>query len=589
MPVKKNKFDQLNVVSPCSVSWERMSGNQQQRHCGECNKTVFDFSQMTRSQIESVTFAQKGRLCARITRRDDGAMVMLEPLPTPALMPTLIPTGRRASPLAGAVVSAILGISVPATAQPAPPPATITVLQSGQDAKKADAKAPAKGETSSLRGVVRDPQGAVIPGATVVLTAENAHANATTSAEGTFEFPAIAVGMYMLNVQAAGFRTSVIADINVSPAEASQVDVTLNIGVIQGELVALPPSTLLRLHRESDLIAIVTVGKSRVVGTDEHESKQFLTSLKVSTLLKGNNTQSVIPFYHWVSRNALDEDEDQIKTGDTMLVFLDRRKSDDDKLMDGFELSSWSRAIRKLDNAALGVYRQRIEELTPILQRSPADNAELIEWLVRCIEEPATRWDGAQELSRLTPFPLPSDQTTQKEPPDEKFTAAIVAQSAQKPLELEEETDAEEKEEKSDSPLLSLLNDGQKTRVLNVLFSIQELQEDDLPLVQLVGNLDDKRLAPYLIAQLHRLAPEAPRLAETLVATIAEILDDEAIEKAADHYRENADYAENEEQEEQSNNAQTAKPPSVAAQVATAKRSALLTQFIKLAEQKLHR
>ena len=570
MPVKKNKFDQLNVVSPCSVSWERMSGNQQQRFCGECSKTVFDFSQMTRGQIEAITFARKGQLCARITRRDDGTMMMLEP-------PTMLST-RRASPLAGAVVSAILGISVPATAQPATLPAAIAILQSGQDAKKADAKTPANGETSSIRGVVRDPQGAVLPGATVMLTAENSQANTTTSAEGVFEFPAIAVGMYMLNVQAAGFRTSIIADINISPAEASQVDVTLNIGAMtMGGAMVMPPSTLLRLHRESDLIAIVTVGKSRFVKA-ENESKQFLTALNVSTLLKGDSAQRIIPLYHWVSEEASDEDKDQIKAGDTLLVFLDRRKSDDDKPMDGFELSDWSRAVKKLDNAALSVYRQRIEELTPILQRSQADNAELIEWLVRCIEEPATRWDGALELGRLTAFSPLSDQTKKKEPPDEKLIAAIVTQSAGKPLELEQ----------PQSPLLSLLNEGQRGRVLNALFSIQDLQQDDLELAELVRGLNDKRLVPYLVAQLHRLVPEAPQLAERLVTAIAEILDDEAIEKAADHYRENADYSQDEQQEEEGKNAQKTQSPSVAAQVATAKRSVMLTQFIALAEQKLH-
>lgn len=571
MPVKKNKFDQLNVVSPCSVSWQQMSGNQQQRFCGECNKTVFDFSQMTRGQIEAITFARKGQLCARITRRDDGTMVMLEPLPIQSAT-------RRASPLAGAVVSAILGISVPATAQPATLPAAIAMLQSGQDAKKTDAKTPTTEGTSSIRGVVRDSQGAVIPGATVMLTAENSRANTTTSAEGVYEFTAVAAGVYMLNVQAAGFRPSSIADINVSPAEASQVDVTLNIGAMtMGGAVVMPASTLLRLHRESDVIAIVTAGKSKLVKT-ETESKQFLTALNVSTLLKGDSAQRAIPFYHWVSDEGTDEDDNQINPGATLLVFLDRRKSDDDKPMNGFELSGWSRAVKKLDNAALSVYRQRIEELTPILQRSQAGNAELIEWLVRCIEEPATRWDGALELGRLTAFsPLP-DQT-KKEALDEKSIAAIVAQSAEEPLELEE----------PQSPLLSLLNEGQRARVLNALFSIQELQESDMELVELVRGLDDKRLLPYLVAQLHRLVPEAPELAETLVTAVAEILEDEAIEKAADHYRKNADYDQEEEEEEEDNNSQKAQTPSVATQVATAKRSAMLRQFIALAEQKLHR
>jgi len=578
MPVK-NKFDRLNVVSPCASSWGRMSGSADKRHCAECNKFVFDFSQMTRSQIEAVVTAKRGQLCARITRREDGSLVMLEPPPPPI--------NRGHSPLATAVVSAILGISVPATAQPAAPPAAHLVIQSGRDDKKAEAKKTVEGGAGSVRGVVRDPQEAVITGASVrLVAAETTPRVTTTSADGTYEFPAVAPGVYTLMVEAAGFRTTVMTDVKVSPSEPSQVDATLQIGAVtMGGAVVVQPSTLLRLHRESDLIAVVTVGRSKFVKA-ENESKQMLTGLEVVSFLKGGSRGRVLPFYNWVS----DEDRDPIKPGDTLLVFLDRRKSDDGKPLDGYETSDWLRSVKRPDDAALAVYRQRIEELTPILERTPLDEAELIEWLVRCVEEPATRWDGANELNRSVSLLRPPAERTEREikPNDQISNRAALL----KVEEVKEEGEVSEADDDTEENLTIPLTASQKARVAGALFSIETLGEDDLELVELVQKLEDKKLAPYLASQLRKMIPEAPNLAEDLVSILAEILDDEEVSKAADHYRESVEYDDGDDERAPNADSSGSSRPqlkSVAAQIATAKRSALLSQFVSLVEQKINR
>src|SRR5262249_45657808 len=153
-----------------------------------------------------------------------------------------------------------------------------------------------------------------ITGASVKLVAvETTPRATTTSAEGVYEFPAVTPGVYTLMVEAAGFRPTVLADLKISPSESSQADATLEVGAVTaGGVMVIPPSTLLRLHRQSDLIAIVTVGRSRFLKA-ENESKQMLTALDVVSILKGESRQRVLPFYNWVS----DEDRDPIKPGDT--------------------------------------------------------------------------------------------------------------------------------------------------------------------------------------------------------------------------------------------------------------------------------
>ena len=59
----------------------------------------------------------------------------------------------------------------------------------------------------SLQGTVTDPQGQVVPGATVTLTSKetNISKTATTGGSGVYSIPGLAPGSYTVSVQAAGF------------------------------------------------------------------------------------------------------------------------------------------------------------------------------------------------------------------------------------------------------------------------------------------------------------------------------------------------------------------------------------------------
>jgi hypothetical protein len=80
-----------------------------------------------------------------------------------------------------------------------------------------------------ITGIVKDPSGAVIPGATVSLTntATGARRSTTTDDQGAYSFPALPVGQYDLEARATGFlfqqRTGLVIDVN----SALQVDVNL--------------------------------------------------------------------------------------------------------------------------------------------------------------------------------------------------------------------------------------------------------------------------------------------------------------------------------------------------------------------------
>jgi len=581
MSARKSKLDQLKVITPCSANWEQMNGSDQKRFCSECSKHVFDFSQMTRQQIEAVTSIHQGNLCARITRREDGSMVMLNaPLP-------IYSSRRSNSPMLSAAVATMLSLSVPATAQP------ITIEQGRvvaqpQDKQKNNGEKPEASAVSSVSGTVVDPAGAVILNAVVKLIAPNSEPLITrSSAEGAFHFTGVAPGAYTLTTESPGFRLSILSDVRVTTSIETQVSVTLDVNsteTLSGVVVSMP-ATLLALHRESDLIAIVTVGKSKAIHTEE-ESKQLQTALHISSVLKGDTNQRVVPFYHWVSEANADE----LKVGDRLLVFLDGRRSEDDKPIEGFEANDWSRSIRKLDDAELGIYRQRIEELNSIMAAEQPNQHELVEWLVRCIEEPVTRWDGAFELEQQVNM-LESlneeAEDNEKGTPSHQSVAAEISQEAEA-AKAKENEDSRTEDPASDN-LYSLMTKEQKARVSNVLFGIETLSGGDLQLVNLVKAWDGQRLASYLAAQLQKIASEAPPLAEEMASILAELIDDAAVQEAADAYLEGIEYDSSEYEPEENTKNQTLKPKTVAAQIAISKRSVKLTAFLAVANQKLNR
>lgn len=86
--------------------------------------------------------------------------------------------------------------------------------------------------SSTVRGVVKDQNGAIVPGATVTLTSKvrGDSRNAKTTGEGAYVFTAIDAGEYSLKVESAGFRTYELASLTVAPTETRSLDVTLTPG-----------------------------------------------------------------------------------------------------------------------------------------------------------------------------------------------------------------------------------------------------------------------------------------------------------------------------------------------------------------------
>ena len=86
--------------------------------------------------------------------------------------------------------------------------------------------------TTGIRGIVRDPSGAVVPSATIKLTdnATGIEQTSSSSSDGGFLFPNLQFGAYKLTASAIGFQNTVIATITVESGRTTNISIDMQVG-----------------------------------------------------------------------------------------------------------------------------------------------------------------------------------------------------------------------------------------------------------------------------------------------------------------------------------------------------------------------
>ena len=93
--------------------------------------------------------------------------------------------------------------------------------------------------TGSIAGAVTDPNGAFVPGATIVIKGEGGQEfRAITNEGGTYSIPAVQNGLYTVTVTVPGFKTSTVTNVKVDVGTPRTVDVRLELGDV-GEIVEI--------------------------------------------------------------------------------------------------------------------------------------------------------------------------------------------------------------------------------------------------------------------------------------------------------------------------------------------------------------
>jgi ankyrin repeat protein len=272
MPKSVHSFDRINIPAPCDADWDSMIGNDRVRFCEHCKLDVTNLSALTRPEAMRLVERSEGRLCVRFVTRPN------EHLLTKQLPRKVHQIARRASRMAAGAFSATLSLSSVATqAQPG------NGLESQRQRPVATAVASPIAHEAGVAGTVTDPNGAVVMGASVILSRKGTGAAfvCVTGDDGAYNFSLLEPGPYMLKVDAASFAPKEPIEIELSagsrtfdlavvvPQVLEEVQIvmeerqfeTVTMGAIA---VSLPEDPLIKAAFRDDLPALVELVPSTI-------------------------------------------------------------------------------------------------------------------------------------------------------------------------------------------------------------------------------------------------------------------------------------------------------------------------------------
>src|SRR5258708_9430298 len=115
-------------------------------------------------------------------------------------------------------------------------------------------------DTGSITGTIKDPSGAAVPNAAVVVTSPEHGINRHTVTNSTGEYSASALpgGTYDVIVSAAGFKKFQAKGVVLDLAQKARVDVTMQVGSISTEVVVEGTNVAQVETQSSDLSGVVT-------------------------------------------------------------------------------------------------------------------------------------------------------------------------------------------------------------------------------------------------------------------------------------------------------------------------------------------
>lgn len=70
-----NLLNEITIAAPCPVTWNTMQGDDRVRHCGQCQKNVYDLSELTAAEVVELIQTNEGQLCIQLFRRADGTVI----------------------------------------------------------------------------------------------------------------------------------------------------------------------------------------------------------------------------------------------------------------------------------------------------------------------------------------------------------------------------------------------------------------------------------------------------------------------------------------------------------------------------------
>jgi ankyrin repeat protein len=212
-------FDRMIIPAPCDADWDAMAGNDRVRFCEHCNLHVTNLSNITRQEAIRLVAQSEGRLCVRFVKRADGSVLSKQ---SPQRLHHI---ARRVSRIAAGAFTATLSLSS-AAAQTGSTSSSLPTEQAVAPRALSPVEA-----GCTLSGIVADPNGAVVSGATVTLTDLKGGSFFTfiTADDGAYKFSMLPAGSYSLTAAANSFQPTGIDKIELTDGAERSMNLELKI------------------------------------------------------------------------------------------------------------------------------------------------------------------------------------------------------------------------------------------------------------------------------------------------------------------------------------------------------------------------
>jgi hypothetical protein len=151
------------------------------------------------------------------------------------------------------------------------------------------AMAQAQSNAADLRGFVRDPQGAVVAGATV--TARNLATNLTrdgqSNEDGFYQITNLPPGDYEVTVTAANFSKAVVPSVTLTVGQRADLDIPLQVGSVDATVTVSGATT--ELVETSRTTVANTIDEQRIDNLPINQRDYLGFATTISTVSRGND------------------------------------------------------------------------------------------------------------------------------------------------------------------------------------------------------------------------------------------------------------------------------------------------------------
>lgn len=243
----------------------------------------------------------------------------------------------------------------------------------------------------------------------------------------------------------------------------------------------IPPQPLRQLCADSQLIVVAKV-EQVVSFTDKDGYTLSKALLHISAMLKGDEHNEFAQVLF--NPSMVCPAPPRYPEGSSVIAFLYREEGEY-----LFRTAGLSYGTKVLPENEAQIYIKRIREVLEIQKSddSPAKEEQTVEWLVRCAEEPVTRWEGAYEL-------LASNNMTPAQ------------------------------ESKHSHGYAAKLTEQQKSRLSDALFRSTTISGDDLYLIDFLKDKEGYRLIAFIMKYLKTVVDNPPYYTDDLMKIVSDKL-----------------------------------------------------------------